>query len=109
MLKGKTPLSITKEYKIDYNVPPCRIKALDDFWLSKNESRNKYLMVYYFGVIDDVVENERKLYITSNISLKEWLDKIRIIDEEMAMRISSRFSNTTSLIHLDGVDRRKEK
>lgn len=104
----RSSLSIVKEYNIKYEDGEQKnIDAIDDFGLSKNENRNKYLLDWYFVLFDFILENNRKLYITSNLSINEWIKEMKLINDDTAMRIASRLSNVTDIIELTGNDRRK--
>lgn len=104
---NKIHLKIVKEYNIKYDDTYKNIDAIDDFGLSKNENRNKYLLDWYFTLIDSVLENNKKLYITSNLSIQEWIANMKKINDDTVMRIASRLSNVTDIIELIGNDRRK--
>jgi len=104
----RSNLNIVKEYNIKYEEGEQKnIEAIDDFGLSKNENRNKYLLDWYFVLFDYVLEHNKKLYITSNLSINEWVKEMKNINDDTAMRIASRLSNVTDLIELTGNDRRK--
>lgn len=100
---------ILKEYEIKFDDEYKHCFALDDFGLSRNDNRNKYLIDFYFMVIDYFLENKKKLFITSNLSINEWIAEMKRINEDTVMRIASRLSNVTDFIELKGQDKRKIK
>jgi len=102
-------LKIVKEYNIKFDEEYKTIQAIDDMGLSNNENRNKYLLDWYFVLIDHILENDKKLLITSNLTISEWIDNMKRINGDTAMRIASRLSNTTDFITLQGQDRRRVK
>jgi DNA replication protein DnaC len=108
LLNSYYEFKVIKEYSIDYGVKPEIIDAIDDFALSENDNRNKHLIDLYFGIIDYFIENNKKLYITSNISLQAWINKMTRFNDLTASRIASRMSNVTDVINLIGSDKRKD-
>jgi DNA replication protein DnaC len=101
---------ILKEYDLDYkdiDNYKSQFFCIDDFGISENENRNISLLDLYFELIDHKREKHSKLIITSNLSIIEWLNKMKKYNYETALRISSRFSNKIEIIELTGEDRRK--
>lgn len=96
-----------KEYQIRFEEKIETIIAIDDLGLSKNENRNRYLLDWYFSLFDYKLEHNEKLYITSNLSISEWIANMKKLNDDTAIRIASRLSNVTDEIELVGEDKRK--
>jgi DNA replication protein DnaC len=110
--ENRKPLVILKEYDLNYkDIDKYKDSfiCIDDFGISENENRNIALLDLYFELIDNKREKHSKLIITSNLSIMEWLNKMKKYNYETALRISSRFSNMIEIIELTGEDKRKTK
>lgn len=103
-------MKIFKEYDINFDTDfNYDIIAIDDFGLSQNNNRNNVLTDIYFSLIDNRLENNKKMIITSNLSVSECIDKMNSSNNEASARIASRLSKVSSIIETKGSDKRKNK
>lgn len=111
LIKGYRNVKIVKEYdfnydtKLNYNDIIC----IDDIGTAQNENRYSSLAEQYFKLIDTAIEEQGKIIFTSNLTLKDFVNKIANVSNDISIRIASRMSNVTDVILLQGDDRRKMK
>jgi DNA replication protein DnaC len=60
-------------------------------------------------MIDDHLENKRKIIFTSNLYINDWIKKVSMVNEISAIRIESRFTESTMVLNIDGKDKRRYK
>ena len=101
-------LNIIREIDFNYESDISGIIAFDDVGIEeKKENRYKYLINYYYDVIDKKRNFFMKCIFTSNLKFQDWLNILGKYDKLNAERIASRMSNETKVIELKGNDRRK--
>lgn len=101
-------LEIIREIDFNYDTYTKGLIAIDDVGVEENkENRYKYLINYYYDLIDKKRNQNEKCIFTSNLKLNEWIKLLHKYDKFNADRIASRLSIVTDIIELKGEDRRK--
>jgi hypothetical protein len=73
---------------------------LDDVMKIKIPERIKYLINYYYNLINFKRENRQKIIFTSNFNITDFISEISKYDKDIASAIYDRMHNVTDVLHL---------